>query len=112
MDDPSGSLSSTARIHSQRRNTATMRTSALKGSWAMEHAITERLTGVFRSIFNNREIQIARSTTADDIRGWDSLMHINLIVAVEKEFRVRFTTLEVMSMNNVGDLLDTISAKC
>jgi acyl carrier protein len=77
----------------------------------MEQVIAERLTDTFRTIFGNRNIQLSRSTTANDIKGWDSLMHINLIVAVEKEFKVRFTTLEVMSFNNVGDLADLIVRK-
>jgi acyl carrier protein len=77
----------------------------------MEAVITERLTQTFRSIFGRQDIQLSRNTTANDIKEWDSLMHINLIVAVEKEFKVRFTALEVMSFNNVGDLVDTIERK-
>lgn len=77
----------------------------------MEDVITERLTQTFRSTFGKKDIEISRSTTANDIKEWDSLMHINLIVAVEKEFRIRFTTGEVMSLQNVGDLTDTIARK-
>jgi acyl carrier protein len=77
----------------------------------MEGVISERLTQTFRSIFGRQDIQLSRDTTADDIKEWDSLMHINLIVAVEKEFKIRFTALEVMSFNNVGDLADTIGRK-
>ena len=77
----------------------------------MEQAIPQRLTDTFRIVFSNNNIQLTRQTTANDIGAWDSLMHINLIVAVEKEFRVRFTTVEVMSLNNVGDLADTIARK-
>jgi acyl carrier protein len=77
----------------------------------METTIPDRLTHTFRSIFGRQDIHLDRDTTASDIKEWDSLMHINLIVAVEKEFRVRFTALEVMSLNNVGDLVDTIGRK-
>ena len=77
----------------------------------MESAIDSRLTNTFRSIFGNPVLQLTRSTTADDLVGWDSLMHINLIVAVEKEFKIRFTTLEVMGFNNVGELADTVARK-
>ena len=77
----------------------------------MEGGIAERLTQTFRSTFGKGDIELTRSTTAADIKEWDSLMHINLIVAVEKEFRVRFTTFEVMSLSNVGDLADTIARK-
>jgi acyl carrier protein len=77
----------------------------------MEGVIAERLTQTFRATFGNNNIHLSRGTTAADIKEWDSLMHINLIVAVEKEFRVRFTTFEVMSLSNVGDLADTIARK-
>ena len=77
----------------------------------MEQLIPHRLTDTFRDVFRNKDIQLTRNTTANDIAGWDSLMHINLIVAVEKEFKVRFTTLEVMALNNVGDLADAIVRK-
>jgi acyl carrier protein len=77
----------------------------------MDGVIGEKLTNTFRSLFGREDIQLSRTTTANDIKEWDSLMHINLIVAVEKEFRVRFTALEVMSLNNVGDLVDTIGRK-
>ena len=77
----------------------------------MEHVISDRLTNTFRTVFANPDIRLTRETTANDIKGWDSLMHIDLIVAVEKEYRVRFTTLEVMSLDSVGDLADIIARK-
>jgi acyl carrier protein len=77
----------------------------------MEGVIAERLTQTFRTTFGKNDIQLTRDTTANDIKEWDSLMHINLIVAVEKEFRVRFSTLEVMSLNTVGDLADMVARK-
>lgn len=77
----------------------------------MEGVIGERLTQTFRSTFGKPDIAVSRTTTASDVKEWDSLMHINLIVAVEKEFKIRFTTKEVMALNNVGDLADTIALK-
>jgi acyl carrier protein len=73
--------------------------------------VHERLTRTFRDVFDDPNIEINRSTTAADIDGWDSLTHINLIVAVEKEFGVRFTTAEVTSFKNVGDLSDAVERK-
>jgi acyl carrier protein len=49
--------------------------------------------------------------TARDVPAWDSLSHITLIVAVEREFRIRFTTAEVAALMNVGDLADQILKK-
>ncbi|MDE6727056.1 MAG: acyl carrier protein [Oscillospiraceae bacterium] len=70
--------------------------------------ITERLAEVFRDVFDNEEITISDSTTADDIEEWDSLEHISLIAAVEKTFKMRFTMKEVSGMKNVGEMIDIL----
>lgn len=73
--------------------------------------IITKLTTVFQKSFADPTLSLSPSTTANDIKGWDSLMHINLIVAVEKEFGVRFTSREITGLNNVGDLITLISRK-
>ena len=73
--------------------------------------IREQLTGVFRDVFDDHTIAIHDAMTAKDVEGWDSLNHVNLIVAVEKQFRVRFTTREVNGLKNVGELIALISRK-
>jgi acyl carrier protein len=70
-----------------------------------------RLSGVFRRVLGNEPRGFSRSTTAQVVDGWDSLMHINLIVAIEREFKVRFTTREITGLRNVGDLIDLIARK-
>lgn len=72
--------------------------------------ISQRITGVFRRVLRQPELTIRSGTTAADVKGWDSLSHINLIAAIEKEFKVRFTTGEIMGLRNVGDL-ETIVRK-
>lgn len=67
--------------------------------------IIARLTEVFRDVFDNEELVIGDSTTADDIEEWDSLEHISLIAAVEKAFKMRFTMKEVSGMKNVGEMI-------
>jgi acyl carrier protein len=69
------------------------------------------LTEVFRHVFEDDELTITRETTAADIESWDSLMHVSLILAVEKQFGVRFSSSEVSSLMNVGMLMELISAK-
>lgn len=73
--------------------------------------IIERLTEVFQNVFDDDEIEIGRDTTADDIEDWDSLEHINLIAAVEREFGVKFTMKEVSTMKNVGEMIDIITER-
>ena len=70
-----------------------------------------RLTEVFREVFNDDELTIARETTAKHLPEWDSLMHVTLIVNVEKRFGVRFSSAEVAHLQNVGELIDLIDAK-
>ena len=73
--------------------------------------ILEKLTGIFHEELDNEEIVLSRETTADDIEEWDSLSHIQLIVAVEKVFKIRFTSSEIQSWNNVGEMIDCILSK-
>ena len=77
----------------------------------MEDQQQQRLTKTFRDVFGDPNLQITRSTTASDVEDWDSLTHINLIVAIEREFKIKFTTAEVASLQNVGDLMDLIERK-
>ncbi len=63
---------------------------------------------VFRDIFDDEEITVGETTTADDIEDWDSLEHINLIVAIEKKFGMKFTMGEATGMKNVGAMVDII----
>ena len=73
--------------------------------------ILEKLNNVFIDVFDDESIQVTDSTTADDIADWDSLEHINLIVAVEQEFGIKFNMNEVTSMKNVGEMVDIISSR-
>lgn len=69
------------------------------------------LTEVFQEVFEDDELAITRETTAADIESWDSLIHVSLLLAVEKRFRIRFSSSEVSSLMNVGMLVDLINAK-
>ena len=71
----------------------------------------ERLNRVFQQVFDDDELQIDRQTSAKDVEGWDSLMHVTLIVNVEKAFNVKFSSSEVAALKDVGDLLDLIAAR-
>ena len=70
--------------------------------------VFEALNGVFREEFDDDSIVVTDCTTADDIEDWDSLEHINLVVAVEKRFGIKFTMGEVTGMKNVGEMVDII----
>lgn len=76
-----------------------------------EKEIYERLNEVFRDVFDDEDITVNASTTADDIEDWDSIEHINLIGAVEDEFGVRFKMGEVSGMKNVGEMAKIIGSR-
>ena len=71
----------------------------------------ENLNEVFRDVFDDESICVDDHTTADYIEDWDSLEHINLIVAIEKKFSIKFNMGEVNKFKNVGEMADNILAK-
>lgn len=73
--------------------------------------IHQKLTDVFRDVLDQPLLEIAESTTAPKVKGWDSLAHINLIVAVENAFAVTFTTKDVKALANVGDFMRLIERR-
>jgi acyl carrier protein len=74
-------------------------------------SVKQTLDAVFQDVFDDSSLEVRDDMTAADIEGWDSLSHINLIVAVEKKFQVRLTTAEVRGLNNVGDFMALIVKK-
>ena len=75
-----------------------------------EEVLTE-VTQIFRRVLNDESIQLKYATTANDVRDWDSLNHIELVVAIEKHFKIRFNFVELQKFKNVGEMCDNIVAK-
>lgn len=73
--------------------------------------IYEKLTDVFRDVFDDEDLTPTAETTADDVEEWDSLSHIRLMLSVEKVFGVRFSTVELGGLKSVGDLACLIEGK-
>lgn len=71
-------------------------------------AVYERLNKVFQDVFDDEDITVNDATTSADIEDWDSLEHINLVAAVEQEFGIKFTMGQVVTMKNVGEMVDII----
>jgi len=73
--------------------------------------IYDKLNDIFVDVLDLYEVALTDSTTADDIEEWDSLSHVQLVVAIEKAFGVKFTSLEIMKWKSVGELVDSIAQK-
>jgi acyl carrier protein len=76
-----------------------------------EPAVYDKLTTVFRSVFDEDDLVLTPGTTADDVDGWDSLSHIRLVLAVSKAFGVKFSASEVGGLKNVGEFAALIRTK-
>jgi len=71
----------------------------------------ETLNQIFCMVFDDDTIRIHSATTANDVDGWDSLSHVNLITTIEARFNIRFTQKELLKQRNVGDLMADIERK-
>jgi acyl carrier protein len=73
--------------------------------------ILHEISKVFADTLDEDAVALSENSKADDVEGWDSLTHVQLVVAVEKKFKIRFTAKEIQSWKNVGELIDSISSK-
>jgi acyl carrier protein len=76
-----------------------------------EPMIYQKLNEIFRDVFDDESIVLSPSTTAADIPDWDSVNHVNISVATEVAFGIRFNSSELEDLHNVGDLVKTIERK-
>jgi len=73
--------------------------------------VREPLNEIFCEVFDDNDIEISPEMTADDVDGWDSLSHVNLIVTIEIRFGIKFSQKELLTFKNVGDLMKSIESK-
>ena len=74
-------------------------------------SILEPLNEIFCEVFDDDDIELTPEMTADDVDGWDSLSHVNLIVTIETRYKIRFSQKELLTFKNVGDLMASIESK-
>jgi acyl carrier protein len=72
--------------------------------------VLERLQAILRDLVDSDQVVITDETRADDVEGWDSVVQINLMFAVEQEFSVQFSNTSVFQFQNVGELRRWIEA--
>lgn len=75
------------------------------------NTVLNDVTSVFKDVLDTDDIELKYETTANDVEDWDSLTHIQIIVAVEKHFNIRFSSGEIQKFKNVGEMCDAILKK-
>ena len=70
--------------------------------------VTKKVQDIFKEIFDEEDLIVNDSTTANDIEDWDSFEHINLVVSMEREFHIKFPMKRVVGLKNVGEMIDLI----
>ena len=73
--------------------------------------IYEKLTEVFNTVFDESVVNLCDTTSSEDVEGWDSLAQIQLISLIQSTFGIKFTSKEMLSWDNVGQMVDTIQNK-
>lgn len=76
-----------------------------------KETIFARLTHIFQEVFDDNSIIPHPEMTADQVPAWDSLSNIRLVVAVEEEFGIQFSTGEVAGLSNVGEFVSVIQQR-
>ena len=76
-----------------------------------ENEIFNKVQEIFRDVFDDEDMIIENSTNSDVVEEWDSLNHINLVSAIEKEFKIKFTLPELMELKDVGEMNELILKK-
>ena len=78
-------------------------------------SVRDVMQELFQEVFDDPDLEISDELTADDVELWDSLEHINLIIATENRFKIKFTTAEMSRLKehdqNVGSFIQMIESK-
>lgn len=71
----------------------------------------KELSEVFKVVFDDDELIVTETSTANDVEGWDSMTHVLLLSSIEEEFGIEFNQKEVRKFRTVGDLLESVNNK-
>lgn len=74
-------------------------------------AVLTKTTDIVKDVLELDELTLTEATTAAEVEDWDSIMHVEIIVAIEEEFNIKFSTLEIEKFDTVGDIVGLITEK-
>jgi acyl carrier protein len=75
------------------------------------NSVIQNLTPIFQDVLDLPDLELESDSNAQNVEGWDSLAHVNLVVAIEKHYRIRFALGELQGLKNVGEMADLIQKK-
>jgi len=77
--------------------------------------LKDEVQDVFREVLGDDQIVLRDEMTANDVEGWDSITHLNLIIAIENKFGIKFANAEISRLKedgqNIGTLLEMVARK-
>lgn len=73
--------------------------------------VLSQVREILADVLDLPDLAVTEQTTAEDVEGWDSFNHINIVVAIESKFGIKFHTAEVEELRNVGDLVELVEKK-
>ena len=73
--------------------------------------VSKQVYEIFKDVLDKEDLVLNDQSTANDVEEWDSLAHIHLVVALERKFNIHFSSKEIQSWDNVGEMLDSIFSK-
>jgi len=76
-----------------------------------KNEILTQVQDIFRDILDEESLVLTHETMANDVDLWDSLTHIQLVVEIEKHFKTNFTSKEIISWKDVGEMIDCLKDK-
>ena len=74
-------------------------------------AIVKDIQPIFRDVLDLPDLQLTRQSNASNVEGWDSLAHVNLVMAIEKRYKIKIALGELQDLKNVGEMADLIVRK-
>lgn len=75
------------------------------------NSVIQELTPIFRDVLDLSDLKLVAESNAQNVEGWDSLAHVNLVVAIEKHYKIKFALGELQGLKNVGEMADLIQKK-
>ena len=76
-----------------------------------DEPILQEVSRIVGDVLNDDSVQLKYETTAREVPGWDSLNHIQIVLAIEKHFKIRFNFAELQRFKNVGQMCDNIATR-